>query len=173
MALVRLHREQLLGGDAEIAAVAAGLPEAGAMIVHGWRLEALGNWEGLRALEPRFAAIEAHDPAYPDAQRLRARWRLEAGDRALLEEGLALIDRRLLPLSIFPDDAILRARLSVKLGNGPAALSALNSAMDWTQRSAGARTAAGVRDVLRVVPPTPEHAAFRRIIERRSGYTGP
>jgi len=173
MALVRLHRERLLGGDAEIAAIAAALPEAGATIVHGWRLEALGNWEGLRALEPRFAAIEAHDPAYPDAQRLRARWRLEAGDRALLEEGITLIDRRLMPLSILPDDAILRARLSVKLGNAPAALSALNSAMDWTQRSAGARTAAGVRDVLRTVPPTPEHAAFRRIIERRSGYTGP
>ena len=171
MALVRLHREGLLAGDAESAAFAAPLPEPGATIVQGWRLEARGDWDALRALEPSFAAVEVHDPAYPDAQRLRARWRLEVGDRALLEEGVGLIDRRLMPISINPDDAILRARMSAKLGNGAAALSSLNQATDWTTRSAAARTAAGVREVLPLVPPTPEHAAFRNIIEHRVGYT--
>jgi hypothetical protein len=111
-----------------------------------------------------------YDPAYPDAQRLRARWRLEVGNRAALEEGLNLIDRRLFPISLHPDDAILRARLSIKLGNGAAALSALNQAMDWSTRSAVPRTALKMREVLPLVPPTPEHAAFRRIIEQRAGY---
>ncbi len=171
MALVRLHREQLLAGDAESAAFAAPLPEPGASVVGGWRLEARRDWEGLRALEPRLAAIEVRNAAYPDAQRLRARWRLELGDRALLEEGLDLIDRRLLPISISPDDAILRARLSTKLGNGAAALAALNQATEWTLRSAQPRTAARVREVLPLVPPTPEHAALRRVIEYRVGYT--
>jgi spermidine synthase len=170
MALVRLYRERLLAGDAEAGAFAAPLPEPGASIVRGWRLEAQGDWEALRALEPTLAAVGVYDPAYPDAQRLRARWRLEVGDRAALEESLNLIDRRLFPISLNPEDAILRARVSIKLGNGPAALSALNQAMDWSTRSAVPRTALKMREVLPLVPPTPEHAAFRRIIEQRAGY---
>jgi hypothetical protein len=170
MALVRLHRDRLLGGDAEIAAIAAALPEPAATVVAAWRLEARRDWDGLRALEPRFAAIAVRDPAYPDAQRLRARWRLEVGDRPLLEEAVALIDLRLLPMSLNPDDAIFRARLSVKLGNAAAALGSLSQATEWTTRSGGARTAAVVREILASVPPAPEVARFRSLLERRVGY---
>jgi spermidine synthase len=170
MALVRLYRDRVVGGDAEAVAVARALPEPGATVVEGWRLEARRDWDGLRALEPRFASVAVRDPAYPDAQRLRARWRLEVGDRAQLEEGVALIDRRIFPMSINPDDAILRARLSTKLGNIPGALNALSHATEWTSRSGGARTAARVREVLPLIPQVPELARFRTVIERRVGY---
>jgi predicted membrane-bound spermidine synthase len=170
MALVRLLRDRVLGGDIEANAIAGGLPEPAASVVEGWRLEARRDWDGLRGLEARFTSLAVQDPAYPDAQRLRARWRLEIGDRATLEEGVALIDRRLLPMSNSPDDAILRARLSAKLGNAGGALGVLSHAMEWTTRSAGARTAARIREVLALVPPAPELAAFRTQIERRVGY---
>jgi spermidine synthase len=170
MTLVRFYRDRLLGGDAEVAALAAALPEPAATVVEGWRLEARRDWDALRQLEPRFTGIAVQDPAYPDAQRLRARWRLETGDRALLEEGVSVIDLRLLPMSLSPDDVILRARFSAKLGNAAAALSALSHATEWTTRSAGARTAARVREVLPLIPPAPEVARFRSILERRVGY---
>ena len=170
MALVRLYRDRLLGGDAEVGAMAAALPAPAAIVVEGWRLESRRDWEGLRALEPRFTSIAVQDPAYPDAQRLRARWRLEIGDRAQLEEGVALIDMRLFPMSINPDDAILRARLSAKVGNAGGALGSLSHATEWTTRSAAQRTAARVREVLPLVPPAPELTRFRTMIERRVGY---
>ena len=150
--------------------MAAALPAPAAIVVEGWRLESRRDWEGLRALEPRFTSIAVQDPAYPDAQRLRARWRLEIGDRAQLEEGVALIDMRLFPMSINPDDAILRARLSAKAGNAAGALGSLSHATEWTMRSVAQRTAARVREVLPLVPPAPELTRFRTMIERRVGY---
>ena len=101
------------------------------------------DWEALRALEPRFAGVAVTDPAYPDAQRLRARWRLEVGDRRLLEEGVDMIDRRLFPMSISPDDAILRARLSAKLGNarGGAQRALARDGVDHAQRRGAHRGA--------------------------------
>ena len=170
MALVRLYRDQLLGGDADAAKLAAPLPATAAAVLEGWRLETRRDWDGLRALEPRLATLDVHDPAYPDAQRLRARWRLEVGDRPLLDEALAVIDRRLFPMSINPEDALLRARISVKQGNAAGALGSLSHATEWTARSAGARTAARVREILPTVPQAPDVASFRRMLERRVGY---
>ena len=173
MALVRFLRERLLAGDPEVAAMAAPLPEPAASVVEGWRREARRDWEGVRALEPRFADIAVQDPAYPDAQRLRARWRYEIGDRAELVEGVRVIDLRLFPMSLNPDDALLRARLSIKLGNVAGAISSLSQAAEWTPRSAGARVAARIRELLPLIPNTPEHARFRLMVERRVGYQPP
>lgn len=170
MMLVRLYRDRLVAGDTEAAALAAALPERAATVIEGWRLEARRDWEGVRALEPRLVGIAVQDPVYPDAQRLRARWRLEIGDRAQLEEGVAVIDLRLLSVAHSPDDAILRARLAAKLGNAAGALGSLSHATEWTTRSAAARIAAQVREVLALVPPAPEHARFRSVLERRVGY---
>jgi spermidine synthase len=169
VALVRLLRDRLVGGDDDAAALAAPLRDPAAVVVQGWRLEARRDWEALRALEPRLGAAPVHDAAYPDAQRLRARWRLEAGDRALFAEAVRIIDRRLLPISLQPDDMILRARLSAKLGNATAALSSLSQATEWTPRAALPRTAGLVREVLPSIPYDPDMARYRALLERRVG----
>jgi hypothetical protein len=59
-------------------------------VVSGWRLAAAGEWQALRELEPELASAEWFDPAYQDAQRLRAQWRAASDDPVLHAEAVAI-----------------------------------------------------------------------------------
>jgi hypothetical protein len=109
IALLRARKTALLAGDAAVRALASGLPSSAAAVVEGWQREAVGDWAGLRALDARLAASTIYDPQYPDGVRLRALWRVEAGDPGLAREAVLLLDR-MVRLSTDPADWQLRTR---------------------------------------------------------------
>jgi spermidine synthase len=123
--LARLFRSQLLAGRPELLGVAAGIPEPGASVLEGWALQAREDWAGLRALEPRLAAVARQDPMYPHAIRLRVAWRRQQGGRDLLREGLVLLDSELSVLATTAD-LELRARVALEAGDDFSALMSLS-----------------------------------------------
>jgi len=110
VALLRMVWRDHLARDATTAALAeANAPDPLAAVLAGWRLEALGEWPAVRALEARLAAASPRDAAYGDALRLRAAWRIEVGDAAARRDALPLVDR-LLHVSVRGEDRDLRGR---------------------------------------------------------------
>jgi hypothetical protein len=90
-----------------------------AAVREGWRAEAAGDWDRVRALDGQLAAALPHDPIYPDALRLRAAWRIEEGGPERAVEALRLIDR-VLPLTGLRGDVELRRRAVRVLGGSRA-----------------------------------------------------
>lgn len=124
-ALLRLRRAALLAGNASAIDLAQGLGSGPAAVVEGWRLMAAGDAVGIEALEARLAAVGPHDPAFPDALRLRIFWRVASGDPARAREALQLSDR-LTPVDFSASDAVLRARAALEAGFPRAALSTMS-----------------------------------------------
>ncbi len=135
-ALARLGRQALVEGQAPNASLAAQLPEPGAAVVEGWQLAADRRPREIESLEARLAAAGPRDPAFADALRLRAQWRVESGDPARAREALELLDRAL-AMENDARDLVMRARAAHTAGYPRAAISSLAEATDGLRRMQG------------------------------------
>ena len=119
-------------------------------VLEGWRHAADGEWDAVRALEPRLAAARTVDGWHPEATQLRIEWRTRAGgdDRMVrAREALQLVDRMIArrPAS---DLFILRASAALSLGDGAAFLESASAfAADALAAPSDAGTSAAARAV--------------------------
>ena len=152
MALLRLRRRALVRGELEALALAGPLEGAAAATAEGWRLQAEKDWSGLRSLEARLAEASPRHPAYPDATRLRTRWRLANGTPALAREAVDLLDA-LISLGSRADDLRLRARAAAQAGDWGATVASL---FELASRPSASLKAPLLRDALALVGALPE-----------------
>ncbi|MFP8874345.1 MAG: fused MFS/spermidine synthase [Myxococcota bacterium] len=126
--LVRMLRPELTSRNA-IAAISrlGSLNGPAAAVVEAWQVK---RNEDVRELESRLAAIGPRDPLYPDAIRLRARWRVAAGDPVLAAEAVALLNRISAGRDGNSGDFFLRSRASMRAGDVPTALRSLDVSLD-------------------------------------------
>ena len=125
IALIRLHYAGYSDPSIEIEELRSGLRGEGARaLASAWQAESEGDWETLRELEPRLAAVAPVDPGYGDASRLRARWRVRTGSPEQAREALVLIDR-MGPLMGGPEVLLLRARAAAAAGHTRGAIHTL------------------------------------------------
>ena len=125
---------------------------AAAATAEGWRLQAEKDWSGLRSLEARLAEASPRHPAYPDATRLRTRWRLADGTPALAREAVDLLDA-LISLGSRADDLRLRARAAAQAGDWGATVASL---FELASRPPASLKTALLRDALALVGALPE-----------------
>ncbi|HTF35303.1 MAG TPA: fused MFS/spermidine synthase [Myxococcota bacterium] len=122
-ALLGLRRGPLLAGNERASQLAQGLDDGATAVVEGWKLESAGRSSEIEALEPRLASVAPRNPAFADALRLRATWRVASGVPARAREALVLMDC-LAPIDSAPGDGLLRTRAAALAGYPRAALSA-------------------------------------------------
>lgn len=91
-ALIRARSAEYLRGDGGLSALAASAPDPERAVFEGWRLSVGQEWSKVEALETRLAAALVWEDWYTDAQRLRARWRIHAGDIGRAREAAEIID---------------------------------------------------------------------------------
>ncbi len=167
VALLRAERARLVAGDPEIVPLA--VPPLGdpmAAVVAGWSLEAAGEWGGVQALEPRLAGVSPRDAAFGDALRLRAAWRMASGDASAAVEALGLLDR-VLPLSLDPNDYLQRANAALVAGDVGTAIESLTQALDSSTPGNFRTMAARVAARAAALPPAPEFAEERDLLDRK------
>ena len=127
-----------------------GLPDSARAVLEGWRHAADGEWDAVRALEPRLAAARTVDGWHPEATQLRIEWRTRAGgdDRMVrAREALQLVDRMIArrPAS---DLYVLRASAALSLGDGAAFLESASAfSADALAAPSDAGTSAAARAV--------------------------
>jgi hypothetical protein len=124
--LLSTRRRAVEANNQEALELAEPLEGTASAVVSGWRLAATNEWPALRRLEPELASAEWFDPAYQDAQRLRAQWRTASDDPVLHAEA-AEIARDLLRISTLPEDLILGAKAFAVADRGNDALQILDS----------------------------------------------
>jgi spermidine synthase len=139
-----------------------GLPDSARAVLEGWRHAADGEWDAVRALEPRLAAARSVDGWHPEATQLRIEWRTRAtGDDRMVRarEALQLVDRMIArrPAS---DLYVLRAAAALSLGDGAAFL---ESASAFASDAQAAPVVAGTSAAARAVA-TARVEGFRRAI---------
>jgi hypothetical protein len=166
IALLRAERARLVAGDPESLALAAPLVDPARAVVAGWGAEARQDWPALRALEPRLALARPADAVYGDALRLRAAWRIASGESAQATAALALLDL-VLPMSVEPDDYVLRARAAQAAGDQGTAIESLMQALDSTTPGAFRAVATRVAAELATLPPVPDLTEPRADLERK------
>jgi len=111
-------------------------------VAAGWRAEAQQDWPGLRAHEEALAVAKPGDALFAEAARLRAAWRVAAGDAGLGREGLALIDQ-VIARGDRPELLVLRARAALAAGETGGALESLAELSEVLPFLARASTAPG------------------------------
>jgi hypothetical protein len=166
IALLRSERARLAAGDPDLVTLAAPLADAARAVVAGWSHETRHDWPALRGLEPRLAVARPGDAIYGDALRLRAAWRIASGEPAQATAALALLDL-VLPMSVEPDDYVLRARAAQTAGDAGTALESLMQALDSTTPGAFRAVATRVAAELTTLPPAPDLAEPRADLERK------
>lgn len=128
-----------------------GLPDSARAVLEAWRHAADGEWDAVRALEPRLAAARPVDGWHPEATQLRIEWRTRAGgdDRTVrAREALQLVDR-MIARRPAGDLYILRAAAALSLGDGAAFLESASAfAADAQVAPRGAALSEGARAVL-------------------------
>lgn len=122
--LVQMLRPELVSKNAN-----AVIPWIGSLsgpaktVVEAWQVQ---RTEELRELESRLAEIGPRDLLYPDAIRLRARWRVATGDPVLAAEAVALVNRISAGRDGNAGDFFLRSRAALRAGDVPTALRSLD-----------------------------------------------
>jgi len=123
-ALLRLRHGLAPKADERASPLAQGLGDGSAAVLEGWRLESAGSPREVESLELRLAGVAPGDPAFPDALRLRALWRVARAEPGRAREALVLLDC-LAPIDSAPGNGLLRARAAAQAGYPRAALSAV------------------------------------------------
>ncbi len=160
--LLKALRRPSRADDPDMLELAEPLEGAAAAVVSGWRLAAAGDWEALRKLEPELASAEWFEPAYPDAQRLRAQWRAESDDPELRAEAVAIASD-FLRTSGLSEDLLVGARVFAAANQGESALQLLQALGSRRPTLWIARAAVEVIDSL---PPEVDEAKRRAIRNR-------
>jgi len=136
-------------------------------VVEAWRQ--LGeDLAGVASLENELASVPVRDPLAQAAYRLRAEWRMHAGDAALRTQAIALADLALHAGGGLPRDLLLRARACAAAGESRAALHSLSLlAGSLDGGSARGRGLARLAlDLARAIPPAGDIEGMRVDVER-------
>jgi hypothetical protein len=120
-ALALLHRRELVDGDASALALVSPLGDAAVAVIEGWRAGDRDDWTAVRALESRLAGLDSRDVLFPDAMRLRVRWRLADGDVQRVSEAGALVEE-LTHFTRSAGDMVLHAQVALAGGEGAGAM---------------------------------------------------
>jgi spermidine synthase len=166
IALLRAERSHLVAGDAELSTLAASLEDPARAVVQGWMRVAQQKWDDVRALESQLATTRPRDAVYADALRLRAGWRIESGDPDDAIQALALLDLAL-PMSLDPEDYVLRARAAAVAGDVGTAIESLTQALDSTTPGAYRAVADRVATELAALPPAAADDEGRELLDRK------
>jgi spermidine synthase len=153
-ALLRLHRQDLAKGLDPLELVVAPLDEAERAVASGWRAQGQRDQAALRALDAALAAVPQRHPLAPEANRLRAEWRVASGDPQRAVEAIPIADRSISDVG-HPRDVLLRARANVLAEQYVAALDTLvvlSSRLD----ARGVASRALARQALQVASLLPE-----------------
>lgn len=137
-----------------------------AMIVEGWRLNAAGDWQGVRRLESRLDGIEPRHPLYPSATRLRARWRIASENDARVREALDLLLPLLAPAPR-PRDLLLRARAGATIGESHIALGSISEVLMQRRGLPPIDLVREARNLLKSLPEEEETKDWREQLMRR------
>ncbi|MBW2495365.1 MAG: fused MFS/spermidine synthase, partial [Deltaproteobacteria bacterium] len=124
--LLKTKRHPARSDDPDRLELAQPLVGTASAVVTGWRLAAEGEWQALRELEPELAAAEWFDPAYSDAQRLRAQWRAASDDPALHAEAVAIASE-FLRSSGLSEDLLVGAQAFAVANQGQSAVQLLDA----------------------------------------------
>ncbi|MDG2333034.1 MAG: fused MFS/spermidine synthase [Myxococcota bacterium] len=101
-----------------------GLDEPERAVVEGRVLLKSGRWEEVAALDGALAQIQAGELIYPEAARLRARWRVASKSPEGAWEAVGIIDP-LLARDRSPKDLLIRAKAAKIAGRGDYAWASL------------------------------------------------
>lgn len=168
IALWRAERAERGAVSADVAAIAASLDDPARAVVEGWGYEDRAEWDALRGSDERLARARPADPAYGDALRLRAAWRIAMGGREEGVAALALLDL-LLPTSVDPTDYLRRARAALVAGDSATAIESLGQALDSTTPGRLRSVAEDVASLLRTIGPSAPDDGLRAAVEKRVG----
>jgi hypothetical protein len=165
--LLATRRRAVEANDPEALELAEPLEGAASAVVSGWRLAAADEWPALRELEPDLTSAEWFDPAYQDAQRLRARWRTASDDPALHAEAVE-IARDSLRNSALSEDLIVGAKAFAVANQSEDALQLLDSLSKRRRKPWLGRAAVELIDSLPPEVDEAQRAEIRsRLIRRR------
>ncbi len=124
--LLKTMRRPARANDPDMLELAEPLEGPASAVVSGWRLAAADDWQTLRELEPELASAEWFDPAYQDAQRLRAQWRAASDDPVLHAEAVAIASD-FLRNSALSEDLLVGAQAFAAANQGESALRLLDA----------------------------------------------
>jgi predicted membrane-bound spermidine synthase len=166
--LLAIRRGAVEANNPDVLELAEPLEGAAAAVVSGWRLAAVGEWPALRELEPELASAEWFDPAYQDAQRLRARWRTASDDPALHAEAVE-IARDSIRNSALSEDLIVGAKAFAVANQGEGALQLLDSLSERPRKPWLVRAGVELIDSLPPEVDEAQRAAIRKKLTRGRG----
>jgi spermidine synthase len=150
---VRARSAELLRRHPAQVALAERLGDPARAVIDGWQTGSGGSWQALRALDERLASAGPTEDWYVDAQRLRARWRIQSGEPALCREATEILDG-FIPRFGSADDFLMRADASLAAGEEIAALGALHEAAQMLRKnSAGTSLAQKIMKRLEKLSP--------------------
>jgi spermidine synthase len=117
-ALLRPELANLARGNApeETLALARLLGNSGTAVVQGWGLALSGDFRALARLDDALAGARVTDSWFPESARLRADWRIRAGDARYAREAIRIIDRALV-VRLDTELLLLRAEAASVLGD--------------------------------------------------------
>ncbi|MCS5635139.1 MAG: fused MFS/spermidine synthase [Myxococcota bacterium] len=147
---------------------AGDLSSAEAAVISGLNLAATRDWEQVRALDSLLAEVEPGTLAFPEAARLRARWRLDSGDPALAWEALTVLDV-LITRDRDAADLLLRARAAAAAGRTEYAWASLSRLLRRLPSDSRRRQLAGGGLEFAASLERDEHAP--RILRRLRAYS--
>jgi hypothetical protein len=155
-------RRPFKADDPEILELAEQLEGAASAVVSGWGLAAASEWLALRELEPELASAEWFDPAYHDAQRLRAQWRVASDDPVLHAEA-AEIASDFLRNSVLSEDMIVGAQAFALVNRRESALQLLDA---LSNRRLIPRISQAAVELINSLPPEGDEARSEAIRDR-------
>ena len=135
---VRLQAAELFRRHPQITEVAARLSDPAKAVIEGWQFASARQVDAVRGLDKRLSAAAATDDWYVDAQRLRARWRVQTKDPELCREAERILDA-FIPRFGSADDLLMRAEASIAAGNEAGGLAALHEAAQMIRPDARGR----------------------------------
>jgi spermidine synthase len=166
-ALLRERRADWIAARPEAVALAAPLRDPELAVLEGWRLEAQGDETGVRALEPRLASAGPRDPAFGEAMRLRALWRVATQEPPRALEAIELIDETSQP-AMPAERLLVKARAALVAGYPWAAADALMKLSNRLGGSADGRALAqAAHELLGRIPEDPSTTEQRRFVTQR------
>jgi spermidine synthase len=165
-ALLRLSRSELSQGRDPLELVQAPLDDQERAVVAGWRAREAGEPSALAAVDSALATLSPLHPLAPDAQALRAEWRIASGDPRLAREAIAFSDRATGRRGR-RGDMLLRARAGLVAEEPMVAIDALAVLLTRLDTSPGSRAWArrGLR-IARMIPADTEFDSIRLEVER-------
>ena len=150
---LRARSAELLRRHPAETALAERLGDPARAVIDGWQAGSGGSWQALRALDERLASAGPTEDWYVDAQRLRARWRIQSREPALCREAMEILDD-FIPRFGSADDFLTRADASLAAGEELGALGALHEAAQMLRKnSAGTALARKIQKRLDELAP--------------------